>query len=460
MTFKEGKYEPPTACGGAAGSAGCRSRLFSPLHESAVTVDWQKVRVQELEADLADAGRVPRTLEVELAEDLVDSVVPGDVVTVGGVVKTMEVEVAAGKGGGAASKSLFVLYMDARSVSTHKVADKAAAAGAAAGPRAGEGGLGVPSAGQRSVQYSERDLAFLARMRGHRDPLSLVVASACPSIFGQEVVKAGMLLALFGGTPKHLAIAAAAAAAAVAMPAGGGCVASPLLGSPGGSVGGSQASAHPSASVSHTSLLAGRSDADTDGGDAGSSCGPEGTPACEGAAAGGGEGGRAAGGPDAASLEKAGRLVPVRCDPHVLVVGDPGMGKSQMLQAISALAPRGVYVCGGTTSSTGLTVVRAAGTDGSGPAGDQSVSAGHVQEGGSPPVADGRASGKGSLRSPRLHNATTPPDSSSRCPLSTPYTPSPHLPADPRARPRQRGPQPGGGRPGAGRPGHLLHGRV
>jgi DNA helicase MCM8 len=45
-----------------------------------------------------------------------------------------------------------------------------------------------------------------------------------------------------------------------------------------------------------------------------------------------------------------------RADIHVLVVGDPGMGKSQMLTATSALAPRGVYVCGNTTSASGLTV--------------------------------------------------------------------------------------------------------
>eukprot|EP00966_Prymnesium_polylepis_P059640 1382925-Prymnesium_polylepis.1 len=32
------------------------------------------------------------------------------------------------------------------------------------------------------------------------------------------------------------------------------------------------------------------------------------------------------------------------------------MGKSQMLTATAALAPRGVYVCGNTTSSSGLTV--------------------------------------------------------------------------------------------------------
>uniref|UniRef100_A0A8C6UTP4 DNA helicase n=1 Tax=Neogobius melanostomus TaxID=47308 RepID=A0A8C6UTP4_9GOBI len=48
--------------------------------------------------------------------------------------------------------------------------------------------------------------------------------------------------------------------------------------------------------------------------------------------------------------------VPVRGDPHVLMVGDPGLGKSQMLQAVCNVAPRGIYVCGNSTSSTGLTV--------------------------------------------------------------------------------------------------------
>ena len=76
-----------------------------------------------------------------------------------------------------------------------------------------------------------------------------------------------------------------------------------------------------------------------------------------------------------------------RADVHVLIVGDPGMGKSQMLTAAvshaglqprtsrplltrqlsayahigprlgqASLAPRGVYVCGNTSSSSGLTV--------------------------------------------------------------------------------------------------------
>lgn len=46
----------------------------------------------------------------------------------------------------------------------------------------------------------------------------------------------------------------------------------------------------------------------------------------------------------------------VRHDSHILVVGDPGMGKSQLLKAVSSIAPRSVYVSGINATSTGLTV--------------------------------------------------------------------------------------------------------
>ena len=46
----------------------------------------------------------------------------------------------------------------------------------------------------------------------------------------------------------------------------------------------------------------------------------------------------------------------IRSNSHILIVGDPGMGKSQMLLAASQLAARSVYVGGNTASTTGLTV--------------------------------------------------------------------------------------------------------
>lgn len=48
--------------------------------------------------------------------------------------------------------------------------------------------------------------------------------------------------------------------------------------------------------------------------------------------------------------------VPVRGDPHVLVVGDPGLGKSQMLHSCYDVAPKSVFVTATGASTTGLTV--------------------------------------------------------------------------------------------------------
>jgi replicative DNA helicase Mcm len=46
----------------------------------------------------------------------------------------------------------------------------------------------------------------------------------------------------------------------------------------------------------------------------------------------------------------------IRGDIHILIVGDPGIGKSQMLKYVSKLAPRGIYTSGKGTSGVGLCV--------------------------------------------------------------------------------------------------------
>jgi DNA helicase MCM8 len=45
----------------------------------------------------------------------------------------------------------------------------------------------------------------------------------------------------------------------------------------------------------------------------------------------------------------------MRPDIHVLMIGDPGLGKSQMLKHVITVSPRGVYVCGSSTTNAGLT---------------------------------------------------------------------------------------------------------
>lgn len=44
-----------------------------------------------------------------------------------------------------------------------------------------------------------------------------------------------------------------------------------------------------------------------------------------------------------------------RSNPHVLIVGDPGLGKSQMLSAVAGVAPRSVFVGANTSTAAGLT---------------------------------------------------------------------------------------------------------
>ena len=58
-----------------------------------------------------DSGRVPRSVECELTNDLVDSVVPGDVVSVTGVVKVLSAEQEK------TNSQLYFLYIDANSIS-------------------------------------------------------------------------------------------------------------------------------------------------------------------------------------------------------------------------------------------------------------------------------------------------------------------------------------------------------
>jgi DNA helicase MCM8 len=224
----EGFFSQPTKCI----TEGCRAKSFSPLHSSPFTqtINWQSMRLQEIVADdQRESGRVPRTVECELTEDLLDSCIPGDIVTVTGVVKVRNSEEYNKK----KLPNMFYIYIDAVSVVNSKNETHAGCTE----------GIGI--------EFNIKDYYAIQEIHSQPDLFRFLVNSLCPTIYGHEMVKAGLLLALFGGTLHN-----------------------------------------------------------ADG----------------------------------------------RSDPHILVVGDPGLGKSQMLQACANVSSRGVYVCGNTSTTTGLTV--------------------------------------------------------------------------------------------------------
>ena len=128
----------------------------------------------------------------------------------------------------------------------------------------------VDTGRRETMDFSEKDLEAVRYIHEQPKLFSLIVNSIAPAIFGHDLVKAGLALALFGGAQNDGDDSAAASA------------------------------------VKYS--------------------------------------------------QKARGFLPVRGDSHVLVVGDPGMGKSQMLQAVNTISPRGVYVCGTYASARGLTV--------------------------------------------------------------------------------------------------------
>jgi DNA helicase MCM8 len=74
-------------------------------------------RLQEVVLDPKDveSGRIPRTIECELTEDLTGVCTPGDLITVNGIVKALTLETS-GIGRSNKDKCTFLLYIDVDSL--------------------------------------------------------------------------------------------------------------------------------------------------------------------------------------------------------------------------------------------------------------------------------------------------------------------------------------------------------
>ncbi|KAF9432817.1 DNA replication licensing factor mcm8 [Entomortierella beljakovae] len=259
LDLPDAKYMVPTKCT----QYGCKSRQFTPQHGvgyGTETVDWQTIRLQEkLPDDRPDSGRVPRTIECEATNDLVDRVIPGDVVEITGVVKVAQSEKSYNRN--KTGNTMYLLYLDVNYIQKSTMTLDQDEIIEDYDPKESS------KDSKDSIQITTKDLYAIKEVYQEPQLFKLIVNSFSPAIYGNEMVKAGILFSLFGGRRKSTGV------------------------------------------IDRTAI---------------------------------------------------------RSDPHILIVGDPGLGKSQMLSAAVKVAPRGVYVCGSSGISTsGLTVtlVRGKGSD-------------------------------------------------------------------------------------------------
>ncbi len=140
---------------------------FVLLKDKSKYIDWQKIMLQERPEDVP-GGQMPRSVEIQLTEDLVDSSRPGDRITIVGIPSIYQ----------SSSRSpLFELYIEANSI---KVSEKVLEE------------ISITREDEEKI----KDLA--------KDPWirEKIISSIAPSIYGLWDLKEAIALLLFGGVPK------------------------------------------------------------------------------------------------------------------------------------------------------------------------------------------------------------------------------------------------------------------
>jgi len=244
QNFEQGRYKVPycTACK--------KNAKMAPDKDSVVVMDWQQLKIQEIPKKGHD--RIPKSVQVDVYNDMVSACIPGDIVTCYGVVEAMKTEI----GGRDKKRSIYQLYIQANNV--QRVSLNIAETGGQSELFSGRDLLGIRKIADLGVL---QDLTTGEKMYRPGIVLRQLVHSIAPVIAGHNLVKAGLVLTLMGGVPRSL------------------------------------------------------------------------------------------------------QGMTVRPDVHMMMVGDPGMGKSQLLKAVMHVAPRGVYVCGNSTTAGGITAT-VSGADG------------------------------------------------------------------------------------------------
>jgi replicative DNA helicase Mcm len=157
----EKHVEPPSRCPRCGAS-----KSFVLVTELSQYIDWQKLIVQERPEELPP-GQLPRSIEVVLLDDLVDSVKPGDIVSITGI---LDLTLSELKKGRPPILNSFLNAVHLESTNKELVED--------------------------ITKEDEKRIVELSRRPDVRD---LIVRSIAPSIYGHEEIKEAIACLLFGG---------------------------------------------------------------------------------------------------------------------------------------------------------------------------------------------------------------------------------------------------------------------
>jgi len=123
-----------------------------------------------------NAGKLPKTIDCEIRDDMIDACISGDIVTICGIMKTELQNDAKGFGGGKGNKNnraLHASYIDVNSVKTSNTEYL------------------VMDDGGGSDKVSMAELNLIHKIAERKDVFPLLIKSICPSIFGHELPKTG-----------------------------------------------------------------------------------------------------------------------------------------------------------------------------------------------------------------------------------------------------------------------------
>lgn len=178
-------------------------------------LDWQKVRIQENSNEIPN-GSMPRTLDIILRGELVDKAKPGDKCKFTGTeivlpdvsqyqlpgIKAATLRMRGTSSADSLASGINMKSLGAREL-TYKIAFLGCHVSSMTGKELEDGDDDSSSLEFFLSNLSQFEVEDLRNMVSDRNVYSKLVQSICPSVYGHEVVKKGVLLQLLGGVHKR-----------------------------------------------------------------------------------------------------------------------------------------------------------------------------------------------------------------------------------------------------------------